>query len=72
MCNSNYAGDKDNRLSVTGHCVNVNRCLILWKSRAKRSHMLLSMEAEYVALSETCTEILFVQMVMKFLEQQVE
>ena len=24
MCDSDYAGDKDNRLSVTGYCVYVN------------------------------------------------
>ena len=24
MCDSNYVGDKDNRLSVTGYCIYVN------------------------------------------------
>ena len=42
MCDSDYRGDKDNRLSVTGHCIYVNRCLISWKSRAQRSHTLSS------------------------------
>ena len=31
MCDSDYAGNKDNRLSVTGYCGYVNGCLILWK-----------------------------------------
>ena len=57
MCNSDYAGDKDNRLSATTYCLYVNGCLILWKSRTQMSHMLSSTEAEYVALSEICTEI---------------
>ena len=72
MCDSDYAGDKDNRLSVTGYCIYVNGCLISWKSRAQRSHTLSSTEAEYVALSEICTEILFVRMIMEFLGQPVE
>ena len=28
MCNSNYAGDKDNCLSMRGYCIYVNRCLV--------------------------------------------
>ena len=35
-------------------------------------HTFLSKEAEYVALSEICTEILFVRMIMIFLKQHVE
>ena len=72
MSDGDYAGDKDNRLGITGYCIYVNICLILWKSRAQRSHTLSSTEAEYVALSEICTEILFVQMIMEFLGQSVE
>ena len=59
-CDIDYAGDKDNRLSVTGYCVYLNGRLISWKSRAKRSQKLSSTEAAYIALSEICTEILFV------------
>ena len=66
MCNSNYAADKDNRLSVLGYCIYVNRCLVLWKSRAQRSHTISSTEVEI------CMEILFVQMIMEFLGQTVE
>ena len=57
MVNSDYAGDNDNRLSVTGYCVYVNGCLISWKSRAQRSFALSSSESKYVALSDIFTEI---------------
>ena len=67
MCDSDYAKDKDNRLSVTGYCIYVNRCLVSWKSRAQRSQTPSSTEAEYLALSEICSEILFVRMIMEFL-----
>ena len=36
MCDSDYAGNKDNRLSVTGYCIYINGCLISWKSRAQK------------------------------------
>jgi len=50
----------------------VNGCLVSWKSRTERSQTLSSTEAEYVALSEICSEILFVQMIMEFLGEKVE
>ena len=64
MSDSDYAGDKDNCLSVTGYCIYVNGCLVSWKSRAQSIHTLSSTEAEYVALFEICSEILFVRMIM--------
>ena len=71
LCDSDYAGDKDTRLSVTGYCVYVNDCLISWKSRAQRCNTLSSTEAEYVALSEICCEILFVRQVLEFLGEKI-
>ena len=64
MCDSDYVKDKDNHLSVTGYYIYVNECLVSWNSRAQRSHTLSSTEAEYVALSEICSEILFVRIIM--------
>ena len=57
MCDSDYAGDKDNGLSVTEFCIYINGCLISWKSRAQKCQTLSSTEAEYVALSDICCEI---------------
>ena len=50
----------------------MNGWLISWKSRAQRRNALSSTGAEYVALSEICTEILFVGMIMEYLGQLVE
>ena len=50
----------------------MNGCLVSWKSRAQRSKTLSSMEAEYAALSELCSEILFVRMIMEFLGERVK
>jgi hypothetical protein len=60
VSDSDYAGDKDMRRSVSGYLVYVNGVLISWKSRGQKSVTLSSTEAEYVALSEMCTELVFI------------
>ena len=43
---SNYAGDKESRISVTGYCIYVNGCHVSWESKGQRSMTLSSTEAE--------------------------
>ena len=57
---SDWAGDKETRISVTGFIVFLLAVPILWKSKAQRSVSLSSSEAEYFALSEAAKEIKFV------------
>ena len=71
LCDSDYAGDKDTRLSLTGYCVYVNDCLISWKLRVQQCNTLPPIKALYVALSEICCEILFVKQVLEFLEEEI-
>ena len=71
-CDSNFAGDKDSRNSVTGFCIYIGRCLISWKSRGQKSVTLSSTEAEYVAVSEVCAEIIFIKYILEFLDVKVE
>ena len=65
---SDWAGAKDDRRSITGYCIHLNGCLISWKSRGQKHVTLSSTEAEYVAVSEACTDIMFIKMIMEFLE----
>ena len=69
---SDWAGAKDERRSIAGYCVYLNGCLISWKSRGQKLVTLSSTEAEYVAVSEACTDIKFIKMIMEFLELEVE
>jgi len=69
---SDFAGDKDTRLSVCGFGIYLFDCLISWKSRAMRTHALSSTEAEYIVVSEGLCEILFVRQVLEFLGIKVE
>jgi len=66
-CDSDYSGDRDNQLSTTGYIIHVLGVPVAWKSRVQRSVTLSSTEAEYVAVSEVCTEILFIKQVLEFL-----
>ena len=66
-CDSDYAGDRDGRKSVSGFIVYVQGCPISWKSRKQKAVTLSSSEAEYVAISEVCAEIMFLKQVMEFL-----
>ena len=69
MCDSDYAEDKDNRLSVTGYCICIKGCQISWKSRAQKCQTSSSTEAEYVALCEISCEIL---LLLEFLGKKIE
>ena len=64
---SDWAGDKDSRHSITGYNVYLNNKLIAWKSRSQKNITLSSTEAEYVAVSEVCNEIMFVKSILEFM-----
>ena len=57
---SDWAGDKDTRISVSGFGVFLMGVPISWKSKAQRSVTLSSSEAELVALTEAAKEIKFI------------
>jgi hypothetical protein len=61
---SDWAGDKETRRSISGYIIFVMNCPILWRSKQQDSVTLSSTEAEYVALSEAAKEIKFVYQVM--------
>ena len=69
---SDFAGDKDTRLSVCGYGIYLFNCLVSWKSRAMRTHALSSTEAEYIAVSEVLCEILFIKQVLEFMGIKVK
>lgn len=61
---SDWAGDKDSRRSVSGFILYLMNVPILWRSRQQKSVTLSSTEAEYVSLSEAAKEIRFVYYIM--------
>jgi hypothetical protein len=73
FCDSDYScdsGDTETCHSVTGFVIYINQVTVAWRSKAQCNVTLSSTEAEYVAISETCKEILFVVQVMDLLEMK--
>ena len=64
---SDWAGDVVSRKSISGWCIFLCNSLVAWKSRGQKCTALSSTEAEYVALSELCVEVLHVRSLLAFL-----
>jgi hypothetical protein len=56
-CNSNWAGDAETRISVTGFIIYLLGVPICWRSKGQKGVTLSSSEVEYVAISEAVKEI---------------
>ena len=64
---SDWAGDKDTRKSVSGYMIFLNNVLICWRSKAQQVVALSSSEAEFYACSEAVREIPFIVQILIFL-----
>ena len=69
---SDYAGDKETRISVSGYAIFICNAIACWKSKGQRSVTLSSSEAEYVALSEAAKEVKFIWMILKSMGFEVK
>jgi Reverse transcriptase (RNA-dependent DNA polymerase)/gag-polypeptide of LTR copia-type len=69
---SDWAGDKENRHSVSGYIMYLMGVPILWKSRLQKTVALSSAEAEYYALSECAKEIKFILQLLASIDIEVE
>jgi hypothetical protein len=69
---SDWAGDKDNRRSVSGFIMFLCGVPLVWRSKQQKSVALSSSEAEFVAASEAVKEIIFVLQVLESMNIQVK
>ena len=67
FCDSDFASDKNSRISVSGFIIYLCGVAISWKSKGQRSVTLSSTEAEYVAISEVVREVLYLRQLLEFL-----
>jgi hypothetical protein len=65
ISDSEYAGDKETRISVYGYVLYFCGAPIAWKSKAGKSVTLSSTEAEYFAASEIAKEAIFARNVIE-------
>lgn len=69
---ADYAGDKDTRRSISGLIIYLCGIPITWRSKGQKAVTLSSTESEYYALSELCSEIIFVKQILEFVQVEVE
>jgi hypothetical protein len=69
---SDFAGDTDTRISITGYIIFVMGCAVSWKSKAQKSVSLSSSEAEWYALSEAVKEVKFIAQVLVTMDIPVQ
>jgi hypothetical protein len=69
---SDWAGDKDNRRSISGFIMFLCGVPIVWRSKQQKSVALSSSEAEFVAISEAVKEVLFVIQLLESMGIEVE
>jgi Reverse transcriptase (RNA-dependent DNA polymerase)/gag-polypeptide of LTR copia-type/Zinc knuckle len=60
FCDSDWAGDPETRISVTGFVIYLLDVPVCWRSKSQKGVTLSSTEAEYVAISEAVKEVKFV------------
>ena len=69
---SDWAGDPETRISVTGFIVYLQNVPVCWRSKSQRGVTLSSSEAEYVAMSEAVKEIRFIYFILRDIGIEVE
>lgn len=58
---SDWAGDLDDRKSITGFIIKIDGCTVSWASKKQSIVSMSSAEAEYIALAETAKEVLWIK-----------
>ena len=69
---SDFAGNKESRISVSGFIILLDNVSISWRSKVHRSVTLSSSEADYVALSESDKEVKLIWMLLKSMNLEVK
>jgi hypothetical protein len=67
-----YTSDPDKKTSVTGYIILLQGMNLAWKSHGQKSVTLSSIEAEYVAGSETCQEMIRIMQILKFMDMKIK
>lgn len=63
-CDADWSGDTADRKSNTGYLFLLGEASISWASRKQSSVSLSSMEAEYIAVSEACKELVWLRRIL--------
>ena len=69
---SDFASDKETRISVLGYIIYFCVIPIAWRSKGMKSVVLSTTEAEYMALSEVVKELKFIVQLLHTMSIEVE
>ena len=72
FCDSDYAGDYEIRRSTSGFIIYINGSPIVWKSKGQERVAYSSTEAEYIAMSNVCKEIMFIIQLLQQMNVKVK
>ena len=72
LSDSDFASDKETRISVFGYIIYFCGIPIAWRSKGTRSVVLSTTEAEYMALSEVVKELKFIVQLLQTMNVEVE
>ena len=72
LSDSDFASDKETRISVFGHIKNFCGIPIAWRSKGMKSVVLSTTEAEYMELSEVVKELKFIVQLLQTMNIEVE
>ncbi|XP_055633480.1 uncharacterized protein LOC129773848 [Toxorhynchites rutilus septentrionalis] len=64
-CDADWSADPSDRKSNSGYLFQLGKATICWASRKQTSVSLSSMEAEYMALSEACRELVWLRQILE-------
>lgn len=62
---ADWANDDGDRRSYTGYVFTIGKSIVSWESRKQKTVALSSTEAEYISLTDTCKEGLFIRKFLK-------
>ena len=68
---ADWAGDPNNRLSTSGAVLYVGKSPIIWYSKRQQCQALSTMEAEYVAMTESLKDISFIKNMLTELKVEI-
>jgi hypothetical protein len=72
FADASYANDLDTRRSVSGYLFTFGNCAISWKSSKQKSVALSTTEAEYMALSLTARQLIWLKLAAKELRLSIQ
>ena len=72
LSDSDFARDKENKITVYGYVIYFCGMRIVWRSMGMKSVVLSTTEAEYMALSEVVKELKFIVKLLQTMNIEVE